>query len=61
MVLHRSHGNLFGVKVKTVKLKLFNGLDDLKAALYACSNNISDVIHSDHGYLETWEIPGGPP
>ena len=41
-------------------LKLFNGLDDFEAALYACANNKNDVIHSDHGYLETWEIPGGP-
>ncbi len=33
----------------------------LKAALYACQNHTDDDIHSDHGYLETWEIPGGPP
>ena len=31
-----------------------------KAALYACPNHTDDGIHSDHGYLETWEIPGGP-
>ncbi len=30
-------------------------------ALYACPNHTDDDIHSDHGYLETWEIPGGPP
>ena len=38
-----------------------NGLDDLKAVLYACPNHTDGGIHSDHGYLETWEIPGGPP
>ena len=41
--------------------KLFNSLDDLNTALYAFQNNTNDVIHSDHGYLEIWEIPGGPP
>ena len=57
VVLHRSHGYFFGVKVKTVKL-----LERRRfLALYACPNNTNDVIHSDHGYLETWEIPGGPP
>ena len=38
-----------------------NGLNDLKAALYACPNHTDDGIRSDHGYLETWEIYGGPP
>ncbi len=38
-----------------------NGLNDLKAALYACPNHTDDGICSDHGYLETWEIYGGPP
>ena len=68
VVLHRSHGYFFGVKIKTVKLvggRRFlaarSGLNDLKAALYACPNHTDDGIHSDHGYLETWEIHGGPP
>ena len=43
-----------------IRWKLFNGLDDLKAALYDCPNNTNDAIHSDPGYLETWQIPGGP-
>ncbi len=58
--------DVFGVKVKTVKLIggrrfLANGLDGLKAALYAFPNHTDGDIHSDHGYLETWETPGGPP
>ncbi len=48
-----------GLNVGTYsKWKLSNGLDGLKAALYACPNHTDDEIHSDHGYLETWEIPG---
>ena len=36
------------------KLRLVsNGLDDLKAAIYACPNHTDDGIHSDHGYLDT--------
>ncbi len=65
VVLHRSHGYFFRVKVKTVKLiggrSLLAASSDLKAALYACVSHTDDGIHSDHGYLETWEIPGGPP
>ena len=68
MVLHRSHGYFYRVKVKTVKLiggksllAARSGRNDLKAALYAYPKHTDDGIHSDHGYLETWEIPGGPP
>ncbi len=57
VVLHRSHGYFFGVKVKTVKL--VGGRRFL--VLYACPNHTGDGMHSDHGYLETWEIHGGPP
>ena len=39
--------DIFGVKVKTVKL--------------IWGEDTDDGIHSDHGYLETWEIWGGPP
>ncbi len=41
--------------------KVSNGLDDLKAAIYACPNHIDDDIHSDQGYLDTWDNPAGPP
>ncbi len=74
MVLHRSRGYFFGVKVNALKLiggrrflaarsglNVSSGLHGLKAALYACPNHTDDDIHSDHGYLETLEIPGGPP
>ncbi len=40
--------------------EVFNGLDDLMAALYAFPDPPKDGIHSDHGYLDTWEIPRGP-
>ncbi len=29
--------------------------------LHVCLNHTDDGIHSDHDYLDTWEIPGGPP
>ncbi len=38
-----------------------NGLDDFKVALYICQNYMNDDIHSDHGYLDTWDIYAGPP
>ncbi len=44
-----------GVKVKTVEL--VGG----RRSLYAYPNHTDDGIRSDHGYLETWEICGGPP
>ncbi len=37
-----------------------NGLDDFKGALYVCPNYMNDDIHSDHGYLNTWDIYAGP-
>ncbi len=37
------------------------GLDDVKAAIYACPNNTDDGMHSDHGYLDTCNNPLGPP
>ncbi len=57
------HRYFFGVKVKTVKLigGTSNGLDDLKAAIYACPNHTDDGIYSDHGYLDTLDNPLGPP
>ncbi len=68
------HRYFFGVKVKTVKLiggtrflaarnglEVSNGLDDLKAAIYACPNHTEDGIYSDHGYLDTLDNPLGPP
>ncbi len=30
-------------------------------ALYVCSNYMNDDIHSDNGYLDTWDIYAGPP
>ena len=41
--------------------KVSNGLDDLKAAIYACPSLADDGIHSDHGYLYTCDNPLGPP
>ncbi len=35
--------------------KVPNGQDDLKTALYAGPNHTNNVIHSDHGYLDTWD------
>ncbi len=29
--------------------------------LTLCPKYTNDGIHSDYGYLDTWEIPGGPP
>ena len=65
---------LFGVKIKTVKLiggrrflaarsglNVSNGLDDLKGAIDACPNHTDGGIHSDHGYLDTYNNPLGPP
>ncbi len=34
---------------------------DFKAALYVYPNRTDDVIYSDHGYLDTLEIPLVPP
>ncbi len=39
---------------------LFNGLDDLKVALYVCPDHMDDDIHSDHSYLDTLGIPLNP-
>ncbi len=76
MVPEGYHTYFFGVKVKTVKLtggtrflaarsglnvKTYNGLDDLKAAIYACPKHTDDAIHSDPGYLDTCANPLGPP
>ncbi len=33
----------------------------IKAALYVYPNRTDDGIYSDHGYLDTLEIPLGPP
>ncbi len=62
------HDKIFGVKFETVKLiggswffAAMSGLDDFKVALYVCPNHADDGIYSDHGYLETSEIPLGPP
>ncbi len=41
--------------------KVSNGLDDFKVTLYICPNYMNDDIHSDHGYLDTWDIYAGPP
>ncbi len=35
-------------------------LDDLWAAIYDCPNHTDDGIHSDHGYLDTYDNPLGP-
>ncbi len=35
--------------------------NDIKVAIYAYLNQTDDGIHSDHGYLDTWDIPAGPP
>ncbi len=69
------HRYFFGVKVKNVKLiggtrflaarsglnVRTYGLDDLKAAIYACQNDTDDGIYSGHGYLDTLDNPLGPP
>ncbi len=56
MVPEGCYRYFFGVKVKAVKL-----IDDLKAAIYACQNHTDDGIHSDHGFLDIWDNPLGPP
>ena len=58
MVLHRSHGYFFGVKVKTVKLI---GGKRFLAARSGLNVRRDDGIHSDHGYLDNWDNPQGPP
>ncbi len=40
---------------------LYYGLDDFEVALCVCPNHTDDGIYSDHGYLDTLEIPLGPP
>ncbi len=30
-------------------------------SIYAYPNHTDDGIHSDHGYLDTWDNPLGPP
>ncbi len=67
VVLEGHHRYFSGVKVKRIKLIAgrrflaarsgLNGLDDLKAAIYACPNHTDDGIHSDHGYLDTCDNP----
>ncbi len=42
-------------------LKVSCGLDDFKVALYLCPNHTDHSIYSDHGYLDTLEIPLAPP
>ena len=37
------------------------GLYDFKVALYVCQNHTDNGIYSDHVYLQTLEIPLGPP
>ncbi len=44
------HRYFFGVKVKTVKLVGHVG----------GKNHTDDSIHSDHGYLDTWDNRLGP-
>ena len=66
VVLHRSHGYFFGVKIKTVKLiggrRFLAARSGFNVRSYSkCPNDTDDGIHSDHGYLEIWEIRGGPP
>ena len=41
--------------------KVSNGLIDFKVALYVYPIRTDDGIYSDHGYLDTLEIPLGPP
>ena len=41
--------------------KEFYGLDDFMVALYVWPNHADDGIYSDHGFLDTLEIPLGPP
>ncbi len=65
VVLDDFHKYFFGVKVKTVRFLAARsglnvrtyGLNDLKAAIYACPNHTDDDIYSDQGYLD----PVGPP
>ncbi len=35
--------------------------NDFKVALYVCPNYMNDDIHSDHVYLDNWDIYAGPP
>ncbi len=49
-----------GLNVRTYSKLISNGLVDLKVAIYACPNHTDDGIHSDHGYLDTWDNPLGP-
>ncbi len=44
-----------------IPIEVSNGLDDFKVALYVCPSNLNDDIHSDNGYLDTWDNPAGPP
>ncbi len=73
VVLEGYHRYFFGVKVKTVKLigrRIFLAArsdlnvrtysNDLEAAIYACPNHADDGIHSDHGYLDTFDNHLGP-
>ncbi len=59
------HKYFFGVKVKTVKFiggtRFLAARSGLKAAIYACPNHTDDGIYSYHGYLDTLDIPLGPP
>ncbi len=65
VVLHRSHRCFLEVKVKTVNLiggrRFLAARSGLNVRTYACLIHTDDGIHSDHGYLETLEILGGPP
>ncbi len=40
-----------GHNERTYCNRVSNGLDDLKAAIYACTNHTDDGMHSDHGLL----------
>ena len=37
--------------------RVFNGLDDLKVAVYVCPNHTDHDIYSDPNYLDTLGIP----
>ncbi len=50
-----------GLNVRTYSKSISNGLDDLKAAIYACQNHTDDGIYLDYGYLDTLDNPLGPP
>ena len=50
-----------GVKFTAVKLKGGRRFLAAMSGLNACPNHRDDGIHSDHGFLDIWDNPLGPP